>query len=310
MKTAVLLGTMGGPQQEKDVKGFLFRLFSDPALLSVPAPFRQLLAAVIAQLRAPKSRARYMAIGGGSPLVPEMQAQAQGLEGLLGEDWRVQVAALYAPPFVEDVVAALVSYKPDRVILLPFYPQYAAATSGAFLARARKALDRLLPYCPVEVVESFAQSAGFAQAIAMNIRPLLEEGVKTRLLFSAHSLPVRHVLKSELYPLQCVQSQEAVFEALAEPSLEQELCYQSRTGPGRWLGPSFYEALERAARDRRAILVVPLSFACENVETLCDLALEGRVLAQSMGVPSYKVVPTAACAPCFLEDLARILTEK
>ena len=312
MKTAVVLFNLGGPDRPKAVKPFLFNLFNDPAIISAPGPIRWALAKFISTRRAPVAQEIYAHLGGGSPLLENTGLQAAALETALADpdEVRVFIAMRYWHPMTEEAVAAVVDFEPDRIVLLPLYPQYSTATSGSSIAAwmhwaSRSGLD-----APTTTICCYPREPGFVAEAAARLRPALQEASahgKPRLLFSAHGLPKKIVARGDPYQWQVEQSAGAIAEALGEEALDWQVCYQSRVGPLEWIGPATEAEIGRAGRDRVPIVLFPIAFVSEHSETLVELDIEYRRLAKERGVPAYVRVRTVSVGERFIAGLADLV---
>jgi ferrochelatase len=307
-RIAVVLMNLGGPDRLEAVQPFLFNLFSDPAILRLPAPFRMPLAHIISRRRAPIAREIYRRLGGGSPLVANTEAQARALEAALGQSYRCFVAMRYWHPTSEETAAEVARWRADQIVCLPLYPQFSTTTTASSLAAwraatAHRGLDR-----PLRFVCCYPSDPGFVEALAGLIRPVLDlaAGHKRppRLLLTAHGLPKRIVLSGDPYQNQVEATAAAVIAALNRPGLDWTICYQSRVGPLEWIGPSTEGEIRRAGTDGLPVVVAPISFVSEHSETLVELDLDYRDLAIVSGVPAYNRVPTVGTEPGFIQSLA------
>jgi ferrochelatase len=314
-RTAVVLFNLGGPDALPSVEPFLFNLFNDKAIIGLPRPLRWPLAKAIARRRAPVARDIYAQMGGGSPLLKYTRQQADALEMRLRggqEDARVFVCMRYWHPMSEAVVREAKAFAPDRIVLLPLYPQYSTTTIASSLADWRRAARRAGLAAPEHVVCCYPNNAGFVAAVARQVRRTLERKPQKgphRLLFSAHGLPKRVVARGDPYQWQVELTVAAVAEALGEAARDHVICYQSRVGPLEWIGPSTEAELDRAARDKVAAVVVPIAFVSEHSETLVELDIEYRKKARELGVPGYLRVPTVATDEAFIDGLARLVED-
>lgn len=254
-------------------------------------------------------------MGGGSPLLPNTRAQADALGAALngkGREYRVFVAMRYWHPFSGEVARAVKSYAPDRVILLPLYPQFSATTSGSSLSDWERATRAAGLKKPTRAVCCYPTAAGFVAAVATRVAAALEtadrEGLgHPRVLFSAHGLPKRLVEAGDPYEWQVERTVAAVVARLNVHNLEHVICYQSRVGPMEWLGPSTDDEIKRCGHLRRPCIVVPIAFVSEHSETLVELDVEYRKHAEESGVPRYIRVPTVSTDPAFIETLAGLV---
>ena len=306
MKIAIILFNLGGPDSLEAVQPFLRNLFGDPAIISLPAWLRLPLARFIASRRTPKALGIYEKIGGGSPILGQTEAQARALEEALGSEheWRGYVCMRYWHPMTERVVQSVRRFAPDRIVLLPLYPQYSTTTTASSFAAWKKAATFKTP--AVEV-ESYPTEPGFIRAsIELVKQGLAEAGdAPVRVLFSAHGLPEKVIRKGDPYQRQVEQTAEAIAEHL--DGVGWSVCYQSRVGPLKWIGPSTDAEIRRAAADKKSIVLYPLSFVSEHSETLVELDIEYRHLAEQAGVPRYIRVPTVGTHPQFIHGLANLV---
>ena len=320
MKLAVVLFNLGGPDAPEAVEPFLRNLFSDPDIIALPALLRLPLGRFIARRRAPIAQKIYGHIGGRSPIFEETRAQADALEKVLsgdGVEAKAFVAMRYWHPFSDGAARAVKAFNPDKIVLLPLYPQFSTTTTGSSLkdwARAaRKAeLDK-----PTSRVCCYPWEPGFVTAAAAKIRNVMTgapENISWRLLLSAHGLPKRTVAKGDPYQWQVERSAEAIVKALAMPQLEPPIfdyrvCYQSRVGPLEWITPSTDAEIIRAGRDGKGVVVAPIAFVSEHSETLVELDIEYRRLADEHGVPDYRRAATVGTHPDFIAALAGLVRQ-
>jgi ferrochelatase len=311
MKRAVVLLNLGAPDRPAAVEPFLANLFNDPAIIRLPWPLRPVLARLIAKRRGPKARAIYAAIGGGSPLRAETEAQAQALEqALAGErdQWRVFVAMRYWHPMSEETARAVAAYAPDRVLLLPLYPQFSTTTTASSFRAWTRAAEGCGLTAPTQRICCYPTDPAWIAAQAEATRAAmtgLEGGL--RILFSAHGLPERVVAAGDPYQWQVEQTAAAVAACLPVEGRDWVVCYQSKVGPLRWIGPSTESEIARAGRDRVAVVIVPISFVSEHSETLVELDITYRALAEKAGVPAYRRTRTVGTAPGFIGALRQLV---
>jgi protoporphyrin/coproporphyrin ferrochelatase len=307
-RLAVVVFNLGGPDSLDAVQPFLFNLFADPAIIGLPWPLRPLLAKFISTRRREEASRNYAYMGGRSPLVPETQAQADALQlrlaaTLPGVDVRIFMAMRYWRPMTEDTAAAVKSYAPDDVVLLPLYPQFSTTTTASSAKAWRRAYQG-----PGQVREvcCYFDATSLAVAHANRIRATLDQAGSPedlRLLFSAHGLPERVIQRGDPYQWQVEQTCAAIMDELGG-GWDWKVCYQSRVGPLKWIGPSTPEAIEQAARDGKGVLVVPVAFVSEHVETLVELDRDYAGLAQEKGCPTYLRSPAIGVEEPFIEGLA------
>ncbi len=314
-KTAIVLFNLGGPDSPDAVQPFLFNLFNDPAIIGVPNPMRWLLAKFISGRRAPVAREIYDNIGGRSPLLELTEAQAAALGSALETggvaEVGVFIAMRYWHPMADETAKAVRAFGPDRVVLLPLYPQYSTTTTGSSVKDWRRAASAAGIAAPTSVVCCYPTQPSFiaaqAQSIVATLSDLPANGPKPRVLFSAHGLPKKVIAKGDPYQWQVEQTAAAVVEAMAVPDLDWVVCYQSRVGPLEWIGPSTEEEIERGGKDGVALVVVPIAFVSEHSETLVELDIEYRHLADEKGVPAYYRVPALGTREAFIDALADLV---
>jgi len=311
MKLAVVLFNLGGPDSLDAVRPFLFNLFRDPAIIQLPAIARYPLAALISTTRNRTAQANYAIMGGRSPLLPETEAQAKALETELerqGHDARVFIAMRYWKPFADQTAREVAAFAPDEIVLLPLYPQYSTTTTGSSLkdwARAYTGPGRSRAVC------CYPTARGLAEAHAAEIRKAWEAGGKpanVRLLFSAHGLPQQVIDGGDPYQAQ-IEATAAAVAALLPEFPDWRVCYQSRVGRLEWLKPSTEDAIRAAAADGRGVLVSPIAFVSEHVETLVELDHEYADLAKGLGLAPYLRARTPGVGAPFVADLARAVTD-
>ncbi|MGQ0740733.1 MAG: ferrochelatase [Alphaproteobacteria bacterium] len=313
MKLAVVLLNLGAPDSMDAVEPFLRNLFSDPAIIRLPGFLRRPLADVIARRRAPVTRGMYERIGGRSPLLAETEAQAQALEealSRLGAKARCFIAMRHWRPFTEDAVEAVQQWRPEYIVLLPLYPQYSTTTTqSAFEEWSRAAREAGLAV-PAARVCCYPWAEGFVRAEAELVWSLLAKrkpGLEYRALFSAHGLPERIVQQGDPYRWQVEKTVAAIVARLPEAP-EYVICYQSRVGPMKWIGPTTEEEVRRAGYEGKGAVVIPISFVSEHSETLVELDLDyGERVARAAGVPDYIRVPTVRTHGAFIGALAELV---
>jgi ferrochelatase len=307
-RLAVVLFNLGGPDSPAAVRPFLFNLFSDPAIIGLPQPLRGWLARIIAARREPAARAIYAHLGGRSPLAELTRQQAAALEGALGDGARVFVALRYWHPLTEAVVAEVKAWRPDRVVLLPLYPQYSTTTTASSLTAWRRAAMHQALNVPTAAVCCYPRQAGMIAAQVDLLKAALERaGSGARVLFSAHGLPKKIVRRGDPYPLQVEMTARAIVQGVGQPGLDWRVCYQSRVGPLEWIGPATDAEIGRAGAEARPLVVQPIAFVSEHSETLVELDIDYAHLANVAGVPLYVRVPAVGTHPLFVNGLADLV---
>ena len=311
-KIAVVLFQLGGPDRPAAVEPFLYNLFCDPEIINFMGAgiARKPLAKLIASRRAQVVREHYDAIGGGSPIVELTNQQARALgEALRPElDAKIVVAMRYWHPLTEDAIAELQRAQFEKLILLPLYPHYSFATTGSSL----KEWQRLYRGngLPMRVVNDFHDHPLYVAALVERVNEalaVLQNAGEVHLIFSAHGLPLSLIEKGDPYAKQIEQTVALVRREGNWPN-SSTLCYQSRVGRQKWLEPSLTATLESlAGRGIRRVLVVPISFVTEHIETLHEINIEAREYAESLGVREFCMMPALNDSPKFIEALADLV---
>ena len=323
-RTAIVLFNLGGPDSLAAVKPFLLNLFKDPAILRVPFFVRPILARIIARARVSPATEIYKILGGRSPLLELTTQQAQALEAALADDGDVRcfVAMRYWHPFAAETVREVKAFAPDQVLLLPLYPQFSTTTTGSSLTDWRGEAAKAGLVAPTTTLCCWHSDAGFIAATAAIVRTHLATlreqcgpDAPIRILFSAHGLPEVIVKRGDPYQMQIERTAAALLRALRGNGdsdaafADAVVCYQSRATPQQWLTPSTDTEVERAGREGVGLLVVPLAFVSEHSETLVELDVEYRELAEKEGVPFYGRVPTQNNDTAFVISLAELVRQ-
>ena len=309
-RLAIVVFNLGGPDGPKAVRPFLFNLFNDPFIIPLPGPLRWLFATLISTLRAKKSRGYYDRLGGKSVLLPETEAQAEAVRAVakpFAQDARVFVLMRYWHPMAREVVAALKAFDPTRIVVLPLYPQFSTTTTGTTLGTLDREAKRQGLATPMETLCCYPTADGLIAPIADKLRAAYDVARAhgaPRVLFSAHGLPEKIITGGDPYEWQVAQSSAAVVARLGIEGLDWTICYQSRVTPVKWLGPSVENEIRRAGADRVPIIIVPISFVSEHVETLVELDETMRDLAAASGVPHFSRLSAVRTDPVFIAALA------
>ncbi len=311
-RTGILLLNLGGPQRLEDVRPFLVNLFSDRQIIRLgPAFLQKTIARIIAHRRAPKSMANYRLLGGGSPILEKTAEQARALEhGLRGHgDFMARPCMRYWHPLADAALREMVAADVREIVALPLYPHYSIATTGSSLADLDRASTRLGLNIPIREIRSWPEQPDYIRCLADRI----EEGMgrmpdgPVAVVYSAHSLPVRFIEEGDPYVTELHQTIAAVERLTCRPG---RLCYQSRSGPVEWLGPSTPEVIEEtAATGGKSILIVPLSFVSDHVETLVEIDIQYRQLAESRGL-HFACTRALNADPQFIAGLGRLVLDR
>lgn len=309
-KTAVLLLQMGGPDSLDAVEPFLYNLFSDRDIIKIgPALLQPFIARMIVKRRAPKSAANYRAIGGKSPLRELTDHQAAELEKVLGNGYRCFVAMRYWKPFTDEALAAIRNEGISRIIALSLYPHYSRATSGSSFNELEKRLAVSKPKPEISYVRHFYDHPLYIQALAENIEQALAgfpERSRVQLFFSAHSLPQSFIDEGDPYLNHIQATVKLIMERFE--GVSHHLAFQSRAGPVKWLEPSAQDKLkELAAQGHREVLMVPLSFVSDHIETLHEIDIEYREEAHHLGITDFRRMESLNSSPTFIKCLAELV---
>jgi ferrochelatase len=314
-KVGVVLFQLGGPDTPEAVEPFLYNLFCDPDIIPLGifgALVRKPLAKYISTRRSKVVGEHYAAIGGQSPIRLLTERQAQKLAAALSPhlDATVTVAMRYWRPFTQDAVAAIEGVRPDELVLLPLYPQYSLATTGSSLKEWSRHYKHLHPPLPLHVIESFYNHPRYIEAVADRIRTTLthfDQPERAHLVFSAHGLPLSLIEKGDPYQRQVEATVRLVLERGAWPNAH-TLCFQSKVGRQKWLEPSLTTTLAHlAAAGEKHLLVIPIAFVTEHIETLHEINIEAREEARHLGVEQFEMMPAVGDSPLFISALADLV---
>lgn len=322
-KTAVVLFNLGGPDDLAAVEPFLVNLFSDREIIELPlgAALQPVMARVIAKMRGPSVRKNYERIGGGSPQLRITRAQAEALEeqlnaGLGGRrPYRVFIAMRYSRPSSADAVEAIAAAGIRRIVTLTLFPHWSKATTGS----SRNAFDRALAAprwasagFEVSHIEDYYNDSGYLDAMTATVRDAwdtipVERRTRTVILFSAHGLPQKFIDEGDPYVAHIQATRWGILERLDLPN-RQLLAYQSRTGPVKWLGPGTEETIEELGHEGvKDLLVVPLSFVSDHIETLYEVDMLFADAARDAGITGYYRPDALNTHPLFINALTGLV---
>lgn len=313
LRIAIILFNLGGPDSLDAVRPFLRNLFGDPAIVRLPNPLRAFLAQMLSRKRAPIARRIYAEMGGASPILPNTLDQARALETALSDLGQVRAFPVmrYWHPRAEDVLHQVLQFAPKRLIELPLYPQFSTTTTASSMKEWDKVAGRTgLKNLPTHKICCYPDEIGFIDELAKRIVPSLDEAQasgRPRLLLSAHGLPEKIVAAGDPYPWQVERTAEALRNRLDRDDYDLVVCYQSRVGPLKWIGPATADEVARAGRDKRPVVLAPIAFVSEHSETLVELDIELAAEAKTAGVPLYLRAPTVDAGDSFIEGLARLV---
>ena len=318
-RVGVLLLNLGGPDKIEDVRPFLYNLFSDPEIIRLPSrALQKPLAWLISTLRAKKSQDNYREIGGGSPLRKITEAQGAALSKRLqdlGREVKIYIGMRYWHPFTEEAIAEIKRDNIEELVILPLYPQFSISTSGSSFRVLEEmwAKDPKLKKIKYTLIPSWYDNQGYLTAMADLIAKELdkfEHPDRARVFFSAHGVPVSYVEEAgDPYKEEIEQCTSLIMQTLDRPN-DYTLAYQSRVGPVEWLQPYTEDALEElGTQGVKDLAVVPISFVSEHIETLQEIDIEYRELAEESGIENFYRVPALNTHPTFIDSLAELVVE-
>jgi protoporphyrin/coproporphyrin ferrochelatase len=301
MKRGILLLNFGGPWTISDVKPFLYRLFSNPrVLVGVPTPLRQALAFTIAQIKGPSSKKSYRKIGGGSPQLKWTAIQADGLRQLMRKDEvRVEIGMRSSEPSIETALRQLKFWGAEELMLLPLFPQFSTTTTATCFDAVNEVLEKIHWQPAIRQVDKWPDHPAYISLLRSTLDQSLCEAEsrnnrRLHVLFSAHSLPMKIVERGAPYPDDIARTVRAVTSDLAHPW---SLAFQSRNGKLPWLQPYIEDEIKRLAGSGiETLVIVPISFVSDHIETLFELDHLYADLARKHGIKNYYR------ARCFNDD--------
>jgi ferrochelatase len=317
LRLGVVLFQLGGPDSIESIEPFLYNLFSDPDIIDFPFAriARQPLARVIASRRAKHVACHYREIGGRSPILDHTTRQADALERALRAnfDVRVAIAMRYWHPMTDAAVQEMERFTPDELVLLPLYPQYSRTTAGSSLNEWNRCSQHQQFGARVRIVKEFHDDPQYIDAVVMAIHTALADfadATETDFVFSAHGVPLSVIAEGDPYQRQIERTAELVWKRGGWGG-RRHLCYQSKVGAAQWLEPSLHGTIARLAGEgRRTLLIVPISFVSDNVETLHEINIAHRQQALSLGISNFRMVPGLNDSPAFVEALVGIVRRR
>jgi ferrochelatase len=308
MKKAIILFNLGGPDSPESVQPFLFNLFNDPAIISLPGILRYPLAKFISKRRTPVAKAIYAEMGGKSPILEETKTQAAAIEKALkkeDDEYKCFIVMRCWNPRAVDVIKKVKEFNPQQTILLPLYPQYSNATSGSSMKEWLDICKKENLKTETKIICCYPTEKDFILAYASLIKDkiILNKLSETTLIFSAHGLPENKIKQGDPYQWQVENTVSHLVEKLSIKNLNYILSYQSRVGPLKWIGPSTDTIIKQEAKKQKIIIVVPVAFVSEHSETLVELDIEYRKLAEENGSKDYIRVPAVTANQHFINSL-------
>jgi len=313
-KIGVVLFQLGGPDSPPAVEPFLYNLFCDPDIINFFGAWfaRRPLARYIARSRASVVREHYNAIGGHSPIRLLTERQARSLEAALAPhyDAKCFIAMRYWNPLTAEAIARVAAWNAPELVLLPMYPQYSFATTSSSLNEWQRLYRPNGNAIQVRKVENFFDHPLYIQAVAEKIALSLthfDEPDRVHIVFSAHGLPLSLIERGDPYARQVEETVRLVMQCGAWKN-SHSLCYQSKVGRRKWLTPSLGETIERLARaGEKLLLVVPIAFVTEHIETLYEINMEAREEAKHKGIEQFEMMPAVGDSPTFIAALTGIV---
>tara|TARA_B100001059_G_scaffold233880_1_gene274970 strand:- start:516 stop:1541 length:1026 start_codon:yes stop_codon:yes gene_type:complete len=315
MKKAVILFNLGGPDKLENVQPFLFNLFNDPAILNLPTFLRYPLAKLISNRRAPTAKKIYEELGGSSPILKLTKDQSSALEKELKENDRENQYKCFVVmrcwhPRAEEVIENVKNFNPEEVILLPLYPQYSAATSGSSIKEWNDVCKKKNFKIKTSTICCYPTDNLFIKSHVEEIQNKVKNLENYKLIFSAHGLPEKNIKKGDPYQWQVEQSVKNIIQNLNEKEPDWILSYQSRVGPLKWIGPSTEEVIIENSKLGKKIVLVPIAFVSEHSETLVELDIEYKELADKNGCIKYIRVPALGTSRVFINALSSLVINK
>ncbi|MDI6767590.1 MAG: ferrochelatase [Bacteroidota bacterium] len=316
-RIAVVLLQLGGPDSLEAIEPFLYNLFCDPDIINFPGAFlaRKPIAKFISSRRSKGVIDKYRSIGDKSPITELTKSQAHALELELNKYFpsKVFTAMRYWHPMTDEIIRQIKKDDFKKIILLPMYPQYSTVTSGSSLTEwKRQSLLHAIDKIPSTINHSFHNHPLYIEAmiekihIALKQFSLIEER-EIDLVFSAHSIPMSIVKKGDPYKNQ-IQETVQLLTQKGQWKSPHHICYQSKVGPISWLGPSMRETVHHlAAEGRHNLLIIPVSFVSDHIETLYDINIEMRREAERIGIKQFILMPALNDSPKFIECLKALV---
>ena len=313
MKKAVILFNLGGPDKLESVEPFLFNLFNDPAIISIPSFLRYPIAKFISKRRAPVAKNIYKEIGNKSPILKLTEDQAKSLENNLLEkgDYKCFVVMRCWHPRAFDVIKKVKQYNPEEIILLPLYPQFSASTSGSSINEWKELCKKENYNIKTKTICCYPTENNFIISHVSLIKKTLAavENKNFKLIFSAHGLPESKIKKGDPYQWHVEETVKEIMSKLKSENLDYVISYQSRVGPMKWIGPSTDAEIIKYSKEKKGIIVVPVAFVSEHSETLVELDIEYKKLANKNGCSFYKRVPALGSEENFIKGLANLVLQ-
>ncbi|GAM27297.1 hypothetical protein SAMD00019534_104720 [Acytostelium subglobosum LB1] len=325
-KTAILMLNLGGPQTLNDVEPFLTRLFTDRDIIKLP--FQETVGRLIAKRRSPAVQKLYQSIGGGSPIGKWTEIQGKALSQRLDQlspqsaPHKCYIGFRYASPLVDDAIQQMTKDGVTRAVAFSQYPQFSCTTTGSSLNNLWKSLETkgLESKFDWSIIDRWPLHEGFVSTVASKIQQalthfaneakrlnLIGEAAQPVLLFSAHSLPMRTVERGDPYPTEVAATVSAVVQTLGDQVPQHILCWQSKVGPLPWLVPKTSDTVVRLAKAGRNVIIVPIAFTSDHIETLSEIDIELKHLAHENGMKVFMRSESLNDDPKIIDAMADIV---
>ena len=315
MKKAIILFNLGGPDKLENVEPFLFNLFYDPAILNLPKFIRFPLAKLIANRRAPTAKKIYQELGGSSPILKLTIEQSVALENSLNKndklnDYKCFIVMRCWHPRAKNVLKEVKNYNPDEIVLMPLYPQYSAATSGSSIKEWKDECKKSKYNVKTSTICCYPMDKNFILSHRNEILKKIDGLKNFKLIFSAHGLPEKNIKKGDPYQWQVEQSVDQIIKTLNIKDLDWILSYQSRVGPLKWIGPSTEDIIVENSKLGKHLVLVPIAFVSEHSETLVELDIEYKELADKNGCKNYSRVPALGTNVNYIKAMSDLIINK
>ena len=321
-KVAVVLFNLGGPDKLENVKYFLYNLFSDKWIIRLPLILRKVLAFIISRSREKEAQKNYSYMGGYTPLLKDTQSQRDALKNALRnrnktsnfmKDIEIFISMRYWHPFSMETIKKIEEYNPDEIIMLPLYPQLSSSTTISSFEDFEKNLSKSNINAAVKKIGCYFDEKNFLMSHIELIRKKIKQfhiendnDENINILFSAHSIPEKFVKQGDPYEWQINKTYNALKSDEIISKYNTKLCYQSKVGPVKWLGPSTEEVITDFAKSGKNILIVPIAFVSEHIETLVELDIEYKEIADKYGIKMERV-PALGINKHFINSLASMV---